>query len=90
MASPIDRLKVKREHFDHMAAVFANPTPCERMAHQPKPNLDEYVKAGMSHKRWRWDMTYWTGLTPWICNNIYPYANDDHIDSALRLITGTK
>ena len=37
-------------------------------------------------KRLRWDLLYAAGLSQWICDNLYSYANDDHIDTALRAI----
>jgi len=37
-------------------------------------------------KRLRWDLSYRAGLSQWFCTNVYPYANDDHIDTALRAI----
>ena len=54
-----------------------------------------YSKEGISHKRYRWDMLYLTGLK--IGDgagmrgdvNVYAYANDDHIDTALRAIMGS-
>jgi hypothetical protein len=54
----------------------------------------EYQRAGHSHKRFRWDLLHATGLR--IGDgigmqgdvNIYAYANDDHIDTALRAILG--
>lgn len=45
-----------------------------------------YIANGLSDKRYRWDLCYHAGLTPWICDTIYPYANDTHIDTALRAI----
>lgn len=37
-------------------------------------------------KRLRWDCLYAAGLTPFICDNLYSYLNDDHIDTALKNI----
>jgi hypothetical protein len=36
------------------------------------------------NKRFRWDMFRLGGLTSWTCDTLYPYLNDDHIDTALR------
>lgn len=38
-------------------------------------------------KRARWDLCYAAIPSKWICDNLYPYANDDHIDTALKRIT---
>jgi hypothetical protein len=36
--------------------------------------------------RERWDALWAAGLGPYLSKEIYPYANDDHIDTALRTI----
>jgi len=43
----------------------------------------------LSPMRYRWDLLYAAKLSTWICNNLYSYLNDDHIDTALRKITKT-
>jgi len=78
-------MKIKQEHYDHMKVVIDG-----YIGTQPMSTLADYTERGLSAMRYRWDMSYKAGLTPWICENIYPYANDDHIDTALRKITGTK
>jgi hypothetical protein len=75
-------MKIKREHVDYIRTAICRDSKA--------PTLDEYKTNGLSEKRWRWDLTYRAGLTKWICDNIYPYANDEHLDTALRHITGTK
>ncbi len=37
-------------------------------------------------KRFCFDILYLTDISIWICDNLYPYLNDDHIYSALRNI----
>jgi len=71
-------MKIKPEHIAHMRAALA--------ANRLAPTLAEYIGIGLSPKRWRWDLAYMAGLTPWICDTIYCYANDDHIVTALRHI----
>jgi hypothetical protein len=34
--------------------------------------------------RLRWDILNSTKGARWICDNLYPYLNDTHIDSALK------
>ena len=75
-------MKITMPHYNHLArsiqpAIDATP-------------LQAYRDAGLSDKRYRWDMTYKAGLSGWICDELYPYLNDDHIDTALRSITNTK
>lgn len=50
----------------------------------------DYTAKGLSMERMRWDLTYYAKLTPWICDNLYNYLNDGHIDTALRRMTNTK
>jgi hypothetical protein len=43
-------------------------------------------KAKDVEKRLRWDLLYYAGLSGWICDNLYSYLDDSHIDTALRYI----
>lgn len=54
-----------------------------------------YKSAGLTDKRFMWDWlntSYIEGdrAHHWICENLYPYLNDGHIDTALRYIFKTK
>jgi len=64
-----------------------------RMQSYPPDALSNYIESIKTdprvkdwQKRYRWDLCYASGLTPWICSTIYPYANDTHIDTALKAI----
>ena len=75
-------MKITLEHYNQLAASL-------------QPAIDDnpiqaYREAGLSEKRYRWDMTYKAGLSKWICDNLYPYLDDSHIDTALRSITNTQ
>lgn len=48
--------------------------------------LYDYLKAGNSAKRYRWDVLWYAKQTEFVCNTLYKYMNDDHIDTALREI----
>lgn len=58
--------------------------------------LDNYTSLGLTAKRYRWDMLEKTqlkigdGINTKGDVNIYAYANNKHIDAALRKITKTK
>jgi hypothetical protein len=81
-------MKITRTHYD---------TLCIAMSHTISTNprmLDEYRSQGLSEKRYRWDLLRMTTVAGidgirWICDNLYDYMNDDHIDTALRRITNT-
>ena len=71
-------MKIQASHYEHLAAAVTPLDTAERRA--------AYKAAGHTNKRYRWDLTYAARLTPWICSTLYPYCNDDHIDTALRRI----
>jgi len=43
-------------------------------------------KAKDVEKRLRWDWSYRAKTTKWICENLYGYLDDSHIDTALKSI----
>lgn len=47
----------------------------------------EYRELGRSAARFNWDIARSAGLMPFICDTLYVYANDSHIEAALRKIT---
>ena len=59
-------------------------------------SLDNYTSLGLSAKRYRWDLLEKSqikigdGININGDVNIYAYANNTHIDTALRRITSTK
>lgn len=36
--------------------------------------------------RIRWDLFYASGISQFVCKDVYIYANDEHIDTALKMI----
>jgi hypothetical protein len=50
----------------------------------------EYEKMNLSGMRYRWDILRAAKLMPFVCDTLYKYLDDSHIDSALRKITSTK
>jgi len=71
-------MKMQTAHFDYIA---------EKIAALDSPYLrGVYRNAGLSLKRYQWDMTWKAGLTAYICDTLYPYLNDDHIQTALNRI----
>jgi hypothetical protein len=74
-------MKMQTAHFDHIAEkIAALDTPALRAA---------YRDAGLSLKRYQWDVTWKAGLSAYICDTLYPYLNDDHIQTALNRIIPT-
>ena len=77
-------MKMTKEHFDHMEKTI---TERHNELKTSKPvQYAEYINSGHSSKRMRWDMLYGAGLTRFVCDTLYTYLDDDHIDTALRNI----
>jgi hypothetical protein len=81
-------MKITPEHYRTLChAIYRSQQGAE--------TLDEYVNQhGLTAKRWRWDLLWRAkrvGYLPehFVEDTIYSYANDDHIDTALRRITAT-
>jgi len=71
-------MKMREEHYAYLQKAIA-PLDTEELR-------SYYRNAGLSDKRYRWDLHYRAGLAKWTCDELYPYLNDDHIDTALRKI----
>jgi hypothetical protein len=83
------KLKIKPEHYALLQSAIS-----ATLAKHPV-SRETYLRRGFSPKRFRWDLLYASQIDGvpgnlWICREIYPYANDEHIDSALRAIVRTK
>lgn len=82
-------MKIKPEHYAHMLSAIRTLT--ESKPEAVKAHVDA-IRSGAdprvkdAEKRIRWDLSHASGLTSYICSNVYQYANDDHIDTALRSI----
>lgn len=78
-------MKVTDEHRAHMRDCIREYVDAQKAAGNPSRE-SEWIAAGMSGRRYRWDIVRAAGLIPYICNTLYRYANDTHIDTALRVI----
>lgn len=76
---------VTDEHRAHMRDRVREYVEAQKGTSNPTREA-EWIAAGMSARRYRWDIIRAAGLIPYICNTLYRYANDTHIDTALRLI----
>ncbi len=78
-------MKIKHEHINFIKDSIAALSLVEKIkAHRDVLRLDDRVKD--LEKRLRWDMLYAAVSSKWIGDNLYPYMNDTHIDSALKSI----
>ena len=76
-------MKITAEHYAHMKAAI---DPLAETIAERRAAIIAEGKAQDVEKRLRWDLSYASGLTPWICDNLYTYCTDDHVDTALRSI----
>jgi hypothetical protein len=81
-------MKIKQVHYKTMENkiteyLLENKTSLAKL-------LNQYIKNGLSLMQFRWDISYAAIGSKWICDNLYPYLNDTHIDTALRRLTDTK
>lgn len=77
-------MKIKPEHYEHIRAAIASLDPAKVAAHLDNLRADRRVRdIGM---RYRWDLLWAAVPSRWVCDNVYPYANNDHLDTALRRI----
>jgi GH24 family phage-related lysozyme (muramidase) len=79
-----DTMKITKAHFEHMESEIQKA--CKKNKTTVKEIVGLYSNMNLSQKRAMWDILRGAGLIPWICSTLYPYLNDDHIDTALRKI----
>lgn len=78
-------MKIKPEHYDHMKSEIAKVF--DRQKHEDHTKF--VINEGRSKDvdmRVRWDWSYYANLSPFISKEVYEYANDNHVDTALRRI----
>lgn len=71
-------MKMTKDHYDELkrhVGWFFNPD-----------NYSYYQEKGFSDMRFCWDAIQASDLDFWVCHYLYPYLNDNHIDTALRKI----
>ena len=76
-------MKITQEHYKHMLDAMkwhVLSIPNRRKAIATDPRVKDAAK------RLRWDLLYDSVTSRWICDNLYSYVDDTHIDTALRSI----
>ncbi len=74
-------MKMKPEHFEAMRARIAPLDTAERRA--------QYRTQCTSLRAYQWHLVRAAGLIPFVCDKLYEYLNDDHIQTALNRIIPT-
>lgn len=73
-------MKITPEHCNYIRKAI--------LAKGNTPTWPTYKAQGLTYRRWLWDILWNAGISPWISTNIYPYANDEHIETVLKSILG--
>ena len=71
-------MKITIQDYAHIARALNNIKPLILEM------IPAYKNSGLSAMRLRWDAARQADLIPFFCDTLYQYANDDHIDTALR------
>lgn len=75
-------MKITKEHY----AYIKRAIECA-LVDKPLDALEaRYRLEGLSPLRYRFDCLYAARLSTWLCDNVYAYADDTHIDTALRAV----
>lgn len=78
-------MKIKSYHYQYMKDAIAGLEP-DTVAYL-KQRVAEDSRVKDAAKRLRWDLLCASEAdSRWICDNLYYYADDTHIDTALRKI----
>lgn len=78
-------MKITKEHYEHMKSEISKVFTKEKDESHRKFIIIE-GKSKDIEMRLRHDWKWYAGLSGFICKEIYQYANDTHIDTALKKI----
>ncbi len=76
-------MKISASHYAHLKASIAAIWSPEKHALHRQFIINE-GKAKDVEKRLRHDWFYYAGLSAWVCDNLYSYMDDTHLDTALK------
>lgn len=75
-------MKIQPEHYEHMKQAIAKLD----ISQIRLDILNSHAQPKDFDKRLRWDCFWLAGLSGFACGTLYDYANDSHIDTALKSI----
>ena len=79
----IETMKITSKDYETMKAAIL---PLASYIKSHRAFIVEQGKAKDIEMRLRWDMAHAAKLTPFICETLYKYVDDRHIDTALKAI----
>jgi hypothetical protein len=72
-------MKIKPEHYARIVEILK-----AALVKHPDCTRAGYEAVGMSAERHRWDLFRAGGGIKFLCDEVYDYANDTHINNALK------
>ena len=78
-------MKITSDHYNYMKQEIAKVWSKDKNDAHRQFIINE-GKSKDVEKRLRFDWMYYAKLTPFICENVYKYADDTHINTALKSI----
>ncbi|WNO06023.1 hypothetical protein [Rhodoferax mekongensis] len=79
-------MKIKPEHLDTLRQHIAALDTPERREQYRKGDFPRAEAVKDLNKRYRWDLFNAAVPAKWVCDVLYKYSHDEHIDTALRNI----
>lgn len=81
-------MKIKAEHLEHLRIEI------QKVLDRYPNIVNEYETGQFARsnkvkdlqKRFCFDLSFGAGLNQFICNELYPYMNDDHLYTALKRV----
>lgn len=78
-------MKILPAHLGHLKSLIAHLDTEERRRQYRQDFDNGHIKAKDESKRYRWDLLYASQeATRFVCDVLYKYSHDEHIDTALR------
>ncbi len=79
-------MKMQSHHFEFIKESIIHSDNEERRERYRKGDFYNSDKVKDLNKRYRWDLLNECVGVRWLCNQVYDYLNDVHVDTALRKI----
>ena len=79
-------MKISQAHYQHMLQSIKAVCPSREALATRRDAIKAEGRAKDIEMRLRWDLSYNANLTKFICDNVYSYCNDGHVDTALKRI----
>ena len=78
-------MKITPEHYEFIKSAIRNKFTVS-VVNDHRTFIENEGKAKDIDKRLRWDLLRLAVTSAWICATVYKYADDTHLDTALKKI----